>query len=303
MIVCEATAVVPEGRITPNDLGIWSDAHVDAWRPITAAISAAGTVPCLQLAHAGIKAATYPPGHPTGVGGVPDADGGWQPVGPTGEPFVPEYRTPRALTEAEIAAVPEAFSQAAVRAVAAGFQAVEVHAAHGYLLNQFLSPLLNHRSDGYGGDPAGRSRLALDTVRAVRAAVGPSVPVLVRISATDWVDGGFTSDDSVALSRELAEAGADLIDCSSGGTAATAAIPVGPGYQVSLSARIRREVGVATGTVGLITQPEQAETILAAGDADLVLLGRQLLREPYWPLRAATALGEATPPWPAPRPL
>jgi 2,4-dienoyl-CoA reductase-like NADH-dependent reductase (Old Yellow Enzyme family) len=301
MIMCEATAIVPEGRITPNDLGLWSDAHVPAWQPITSAVSALGAVPAIQLAHAGIKASSYPPGHNAGGTGVPDADGGWEPVGPTAEPFVPEYRVPRAMSTAEVAAIPGAFAAAASRALAAGFKAVEVHAAHGYLLNQFLSPLINHRSDGYGGDFAGRTRLVLDSVRAVRAAVGPNVPVLVRISATDWVDGGWTIADSVALGPALVEAGADLIDCSSGGVSATAEIPVGPGYQVSLSARIRAQTSIPTGTVGLITEPEQAETILAAGEADLVFLGRQLLKEPHWPLRAAKALSESVPPWPIPR--
>ncbi|MEU4368561.1 NADH:flavin oxidoreductase/NADH oxidase [Micromonospora chersina] len=296
LIITEATAVVPEGRISPQDTGLWSDAHVEAWRPITTFIAAQGSVPAVQLAHAGFKASTYRPwaGH---RGGVPDSEGGWTPVGPGAEPFLPDYRTPAALDEAGIAGVVEAFATAARRALDAGFAAVEIHAAHGYLLHEFLSPLTNHRADGYGGDRAGRMRLTLEVARAVRAAVGESVPVLTRISATDWVDGGWTVEDSVVLAGELAAAGVDLVDASSGGASTAASIPVGPGYQVPLAARIRRDAGVLTGAVGLIVEPEQAEQIVAGGEADLVLLGRELLRDPYWPHRAAAKL-TATPTWP-----
>ncbi|SCE78883.1 2,4-dienoyl-CoA reductase [Micromonospora haikouensis] len=297
LVLTEATAVVPEGRISPQDVGLWSDAHVDAWRPVTAFVAAQGAVPAVQLAHAGFKASTYRPWAPR-RGGVPDAEGGWAPVGPGAEPFVPDYRVPTALDEAGIAGVVEAFATAAGRAVDAGFAAVEIHAAHGYLLHEFLSPLTNHRADGWGGDRAGRMRLALEVARAVRATVGESVPVLTRISATDWTEGGWTVEDSVVLAGELAAAGVDLVDASSGGAAPRATIPVGPGYQVPLAARIRREAGVATGAVGLIVEPEQAEQIVAGGEADLVLLGRELLRDPYWPRRAAAKLG-ATPDWPA----
>ncbi|TYB37581.1 NADH:flavin oxidoreductase/NADH oxidase [Micromonospora sp. AP08] len=296
LIITEATAVVPEGRITPQDTGLWSEAHVEAWRPITAFIAAQGSVPAVQLAHAGFKASTYRPwaGH---RGGVPDTEGGWTPVGPGAEPFLPDYRTPAALDEAGIAGVVEAFATAARRALDAGFAAVEIHAAHGYLLHEFLSPLTNHRTDGYGGDRAGRMRLTLEVARAVRAAVGESVPVLTRISATDWVDGGWTVEDSVVLAGELAAAGVDLVDASSGGASAAASIPIGPGYQVPLAARIRRDAGVLTGAVGLIVEPEQAEQIVAGGEADLVLLGRELLRDPYWPHRAAAKL-TPTATWP-----
>ncbi|MEU0958088.1 NADH:flavin oxidoreductase/NADH oxidase [Micromonospora aurantiaca] len=296
LVITEATAVVPEGRISPQDTGLWSDAHVDAWRPITAFVAAHGAVPAVQLAHAGFKASTYRPWAPA-RGGVPDAEGGWTPVGPGDQPFVPEYRTPTALDEAGIAAVVDAFATAAGRALDAGFTAVEIHAAHGYLLHEFLSPLTNRRTDGYGGDRAARMRLTLEVARAVRAAVGESVPVLTRISATDWTDDGWSVDDSVVLAGELAAAGVDLIDTSSGGAAVQASIPVGPGYQVPLAARIRRDAGVPTGAVGLIVEPEQAEQIVAGGEADLVLLGRELLRDPYWPRRAAAKLG-ATPAWP-----
>jgi 2,4-dienoyl-CoA reductase-like NADH-dependent reductase (Old Yellow Enzyme family) len=296
LILTEATAVVPEGRISPQDVGLWSDAHVDAWRPVTAFLAAQGAVPGVQLAHAGFKASTYRPWAEQ-RGGVPDAEGGWTPVGPGGEPFVPDYRRPAALDEAGIAGVVESFATAARRAVDAGFATVEIHAAHGYLLHEFLSPLTNTRTDGWGGDRAARMRLTLDVARAVRAAVGESVPVLTRISATDWVDGGWTVEDSVVLAGELAAAGVDLVDVSSGGAAAHASVPVGPGYQVPLAARIRRDAGVLTGAVGLITEPEQAEQIVAVGEADLVLLGRELLRDPYWPRRAAAKLG-AEPGWP-----
>ncbi|ASW54053.1 NADH:flavin oxidoreductase/NADH oxidase [Plantactinospora sp. KBS50] len=296
LVFTEATAVVPEGRITPQDTGLWSGAHVDAWRPIARFITEQGAVPAVQLAHAGFKASTYRPWAPE-RGGVPDDDGGWTPVAPGDQPFVPEYRTPVALDEAGIAEVVAAFAAAAGRAVDAGFAAVEIHAAHGYLLHEFLSPLSNKRTDAYGGDRAGRMRLALEVAQAVRAAVGAAVPVLARISATDWVDGGWTVDDSVVLAKELAAAGVDLIDCSSGGVAARADIPLGPGYQVPLSARVRRDAGVPTGTVGLITEPAQAEEIVATGQADLVLLGRELLRDPYWAQRAAVTLG-AEPHWP-----
>ncbi|WP_320065275.1 NADH:flavin oxidoreductase/NADH oxidase [Micromonospora sp. RTGN7] len=298
LVMTEATAVVPEGRISPQDTGLWSGAHVDAWRPVTGFIAAQGAVPAVQLAHAGFKASTYRPWAEQ-RGGVPDADGGWTPVGPGAEPFVPEYRVPTALDEAGIAGVVEAFATAAGRAVDAGFTAVEIHAAHGYLLHEFLSPLTNHRADAWGGDRAGRMRLTLAVARAIRTAVGEDVAVLTRISATDWTEGGWTVEDSVVLAGELAAAGVDLVDASSGGAAARATIPVGPGYQVPLAARIRQEAGIPTGAVGLIVEPEQAEQIVAGGEADLVLLGRELLRDPYWPRRAAARLA-AAPSWPAP---
>ncbi|MFC3505071.1 NADH:flavin oxidoreductase/NADH oxidase [Micromonospora krabiensis] len=296
LVLTEATAVLPEGRISPQDTGLWSEAHVDAWRPVTAFLAAQGAVPAVQLAHAGFKASTYRP-WADGHGGVPDEEGGWTPVGPGSEPFTVGYRTPTALDAAGVAGVVDAFAAAAVRALDAGFAAVEIHAAHGYLLHEFLSPLSNHRTDGYGGDRAGRMRLTLEVARAVRAAVGEEVPVLTRISATDWVEGGWTPDDSVVLAGELAAAGVDLVDTSSGGVSTAQRIPLAPGYQVPLAARIRREAGVPTGAVGLIVEPEHAEQIVAGGEADLVLLGRELLRDPYWPHRAAAKLG-ATPTWP-----
>ncbi|GAA2469305.1 NADH:flavin oxidoreductase/NADH oxidase [Winogradskya humida] len=293
LILTEATAVLPQGRISPQDVGLWSGAHVDAWRPITTFIKARGAVPAVQLAHAGFKASTYRP-WASERGGVPDELGGWPVVGPGDEPFTPGYRTPQELTAAGIAEVVDAFAAAARRALDAGFAAVELHAAHGYLLHEFLSPLTNKRTDGYGGEYSGRTRLLFEVVRAVREAIGDEVPLLTRISATDWVDGGWTADDSVTLAKDLAAAGVDLVDCSTGGISPSAEIPLRPGYQVRFAAKVRREAGVPTGAVGLITAPKQAEEIITAGQADLVLLGRELLRDPNWPLRAAAELG-ATP--------
>jgi 2,4-dienoyl-CoA reductase-like NADH-dependent reductase (Old Yellow Enzyme family) len=297
LVFAEATAVLPEGRISPQDTGIWSDAHVEAWQPITAFIAEQGAASAIQLAHAGFKASTYRPWDPR-RGGVPDEEGGWTPVGPGTTPFEPSYRLPRALDEAGIEEIVAAFASAAVRARQAGFDVVEVHLAHGYLLHEFLSPLTNHRTDGYGGELANRMRFPLAVARAVRAAVGENTPVLARISATDWVDGGWSVKDSVVLARELAAAGVDLVDCSSGGAVPDASIPAGPGYQVALAEQVRAEAAVPTGAVGLITKPEQAERILTDGQADLVFLGRELMRDPYWPHRAAAALG-APAAWPA----
>ncbi len=296
LVFAEATAVEAIGRISPEDTGIYSPAHVEAWRPITAFIKANGSVPGVQLAHAGRKAASYSP-FGRARHGVPDSDGGWTPVGPTDAAFIPEYRKPQALSTGEIEALVETFAQAARYAVEAGFEVVEVHAAHGYLLHQFLSPLSNTRTDAYGGDVEGRLRFPLAVTRAVRAAVGEDVPVFVRISATDWTDGGLTGDDAVEISRALVAAGADLIDVSTGGNVATAKIDTGPGYQVRFADAIRRKADVPTGAVGEITEAHQAEQILTDGSADLVLLGRELLRDPYWPLRAASTLdAEVTPP-------
>ncbi|MCG8919579.1 NADH:flavin oxidoreductase/NADH oxidase [Actinokineospora sp. PR83] len=296
LVLAEASAVEPIGRISPEDTGIWSPEHVEAWRPITAFIKQQGSVPGIQLAHAGRKASTYSP-FAEGRGGVADADGGWTPVGPTTEPFVDAYRTPAALTEADIAEVVRKFTEAARYAVEAGFEVLEVHAAHGYLLHEFLSPLSNTRTDAYGGDAEGRLRFPLEVVRAVRAAVGEDVPVLARLSASDWTEGGLTAEDSADIARALVDAGADLIDVSSGGNVPSAPIETGPGYQVPFASVIRTKAGVPTGAVGEITDARQAEAILTDGSADLVLLARELLRDPYWPLRAAAALGdEVSPP-------
>jgi 2,4-dienoyl-CoA reductase-like NADH-dependent reductase (Old Yellow Enzyme family) len=294
LVMAEATAVEARGRISPQDTGLWSGAHVDAWRPITAFIRAHGAVPAVQLGHAGFKASTHRP-WAAGSGAVAPADGGWDVVGAGSVPFRPDYPVPAELDEAGIAGVVADFAAAAERAVAAGFAAVEVHAAHGYLLHQFYSPVTNRRTDRWGGCLENRVRLPLAVVGAVRAAVGPDVPVLVRISATDWVEDGWTADDSVLLAGLLGQSGADLIDCSSGGIDPAAKIPVGPGYQVRFAEIVRRKADVKTAAVGMITRPDQAEAVLTDGAADLVLLGRELLRDPYWPQHAARALGADVP--------
>lgn len=297
-LVCtEATAVSPEGRISPEDTGLWNDAQQEAWARIVSFIHRQGATAGIQLAHAGRKGSTYS-GFTGQRGGVPDADGGWRPVGPSTVPFPGLREDPAPLDKAGIDAVVAAFGDAAARAVAAGFDVLEVHAAHGYLLHEFLSPLSNHRQDEYGGSFDNRVRLVLRVVDEIRSRVAAGVPVVVRLSATDWVDGGWNDDETVRLAALLAEHGVDLIDTSTGGNV-PADIPVGPGYQVPFARRIRSEAGIATGAVGLITEPKQAEEILAEGSADVVLLARELLREPHWPLRAAAELGETeTDLWP-----
>jgi len=295
LVIAEACAVLPEGRITPDDTGLWSDAHAEAWAPITRFIADQGAVPAVQLAHAGRKASTEAPWH----GGGPAGEGarGWRPVGPSPLPFAEGYPVPRELSTDEITAVVGAFRDAARRAERAGFEVVEIHMAHGYLLHQFLSPLTNRRTDEYGGSLENRMRLPLEVARAVREAFPVERPILARISATDWVEGGWDLEQSVALARALRETGVDLVDCSSGGLVPHAKVPLAPGYQVPFAEAIRERAGVMTGAVGLITEPAQAEAIVAGGKADLVLLARQLLRDPYWPLHAAQALGVEVP-WP-----
>ncbi|MDF1521262.1 MAG: oxidoreductase [Trueperaceae bacterium] len=296
LVLTGATAVEPRGRISPQDLGLWADGHVDALRRVVAAIHDHGAAAGVQLAHAGRKAGTYRPWAPA-RGAVPDADGGWPVVGPTDAPFGPTLRTPTALAEEDLAGVVGAFADAAARADAAGFDVAEVHAAHGYLLHQFLSPLVNDRRDGYGGGFEERTRLLREVVAAVRAVWPDGKPLFVRVSASDWTPGGWTADDTVRLARELASVGVDLIDCSSGGAIPGVAIAAAPNFQVGFAERVRREAGVASAAVGRIVDPAQADAIVAEGRADLVLLGKQLLREPYWALRAAQELG-APAPWP-----
>ena len=298
LVLAEATAVSPEGRISPADAGLYREEHVAAWAPVTAFIRAQGAVAGVQLAHAGRKASTAAPwqgGRPVG----PEA-GGWSPLlAPSAIAFNEASQTPQALDPASIEALKASFVQAAQRALAAGFELVELHAAHGYLLHQFLSPLSNRREDHYGGSFDNRTRLLREIVGAVRAVWPERLPLLVRLSATDWADaGGWEIEQSIALARQLAALGVDLIDVSSGGTLARATIPVAPGFQVPFAARIRREAGIATAAVGLITDPAQAQAIVEAGEADLVLLARELLRDPYWPYHAAKALGQtlAVPP-------
>jgi 2,4-dienoyl-CoA reductase-like NADH-dependent reductase (Old Yellow Enzyme family) len=290
LVFTEATAVTPEGRISPEDTGLWNDEQQTAWTRIVEFLHGQGATAGIQLAHAGRKASTYS-GFTGEHGGVADADGGWRPVAPSGEPFPGLREDPEVLDRAGIERVVTAFGDAAARAVASGFDVLEVHAAHGYLLHEFLSPLSNSRDDEYGGSFENRVRLLLEVVGEVRSRVAAGVPVVVRLSATDWVDGGWTGDDSVRLAVRLREEGVDLVDTSTGGNV-HAAIPVGPGYQVPFARRIRTEAGIPAGAVGLITDPKQAEEILAEGSADVVLLARELLRDPHWPLRAAYELGE-----------
>ncbi len=296
LVLTEATAVSPEARISPADAGIWSDAHAEAWARIAGFVAENGAVPGVQLAHAGRKASTGVPWQ--GGGCVRPEDGGWEPLAPSAVPFGDGSPLPREMTAADIDRAVAQFADAARRALAAGFRVVELHMAHGYLCHEFLSPLSNRRSDSWGGSLENRMRFPLAVARAVRADWPPELPLMARLSATDWVEGGWTTDEAVAFARRLKAEGVDWVDCSSGGSAASARVPVGPGYQVPLAARIRAEAGVATAAVGMITEPAQAEQVVATGQADAVLLARQLLREPYWPLRAARELG-AEARWPA----
>jgi 2,4-dienoyl-CoA reductase-like NADH-dependent reductase (Old Yellow Enzyme family) len=295
LVITEATAVSPEGRISPSDLGIWSDDHVDGLARIVRFVNGQKAAAGIQLAHAGRKASTTPPFE--GSVAVPAEAGGWTPQAPTDRRFSDVYPVPRPLDLAGIEAVVQGFADAARRALRAGFQVIEIHAAHGYLIHEFLSPLINTRDDAYGGSFDGRARLCLEVVGAVRAVWPDDRPLFVRISATDWKDGGWDPDQSVELAKRLRALGVDLVDCSSGGAVADARIPLAPGYQVPFAARIRREAGIATGAVGLITEPEHADAIVRDGQADLVFLARELLRDPYWPLHAAQKLGHAVP-WP-----
>ena len=288
MVMVEATAVRPEGRISLGDTGIWSDTHAEAFARITRFIQAQGAVPAIQLAHAGRKASTDLPWH----GGQPlaTAAGGWIPLAPSAIPFADNFPPPYELSATELDELVAAFVAAAQRALEAGFQCIELHLAHGYLLHEFLSPLANQRDDDYGGSLENRMRLPMRVASAVRELWPANLPLLVRISATDWVDGGWDLDQSMELCRCLKDIGVDLIDCSSGGMVPNAVIPAGPGFQTAFAERIRQEVGIATAAVGLITAPEQAEHILRTGQADAVFLARELLRDPYWPLHAAKVL-------------
>jgi 2,4-dienoyl-CoA reductase-like NADH-dependent reductase (Old Yellow Enzyme family) len=295
LLMVEATAVSPEGRISPDDSGIWSDAHVQAFSRITPFLKEQGAVPGMQLAHAGRKASTSPPWR--GEGPVRPEQGGWRPLAPSPIPFAESYPAPREMTPADLEAVRGQFAAAARRAAEAGFEVVEIHMAHGYLLHEFLSPLANRRSDSYGGSLENRMRFPLEVVRAVREAWPGQLPLFVRISATDWAEGGWDLESSVELARRLKGIGVDLVDCSSGGLVPKVRVPVGPGYQIPFAAAIRRDAGIATGAVGMITDPAQAEQTVATGQADAVLLAREMLRDPYWPLRAARALGVEGP-WP-----
>ncbi len=289
LVMVEATAVRPEGRISPADSGLWSEEHARALRRITAFVESQGSVPGVQLAHAGRKASTAIPWK--GSGAVPPEAGGWRPVAPSALAFGPGYAEPRELTGDEIDGLVQAFEEAARLARLAGFRVIELHFAHGYLLHEFLSPLSNRRTDAYGGPLENRLRLPLRVARAVRAVWPADLPLFARVSATDWAPGGWDLPQTLALARALREAGVDLLDCSSGGLVPDAKVPTAPGYQVPFAAAVRREIGMPTGAVGLITEPRQAEAIIAAGQADAVFLARALLRDPHWPLHAARALG------------
>lgn len=289
LVFTEASAVLARGRISPRDAGIWNDEQQEAWTGVVDFVQGQGARVGIQLAHAGRKASTLAPWQ--GRGPVPDEDGGWQPVAPSAVPFPALRQDPRELDEAGIAEVVDGFAAAAGRASSAGFDVLELHAAHGYLLHEFLSPLSNHRADEYGGSFDNRARLLLEVVDAVRGVVPADMPLAVRLSGTDWTDGGWTVDDSIRLAGLLGPRGVDLLDMSSGGNVADARIPVGPGYQVDLARWVREGSGVPTGAVGLVTDPHQAEEIVASGAADVVLLARAMLRNPHWALAAAHELG------------
>jgi len=291
LILAEATAVLPEGRISPQDLGIWNDGHIEMLSRIVGFIHEQGSIAGMQLAHAGRKASTSRPWE--GHDAVPESEGGWtKVVAPSALKFSDTYPMPQALTRAGIQEVVAAFAAAARRACQAGFRVVEIHAAHGYLIHEFLSPLSNQREDEYGGSFENRTRLCREVVNAVRSAWPKELPLFVRISATDWTEGGWDIDQSITLARELKEIGVDFIDCSSGGNVPHAKIPVGAGYQAVFAERIRRETGIMTGAVGMITDPAQAEHIIQTGQADAVIMAREFLRDPYFPLRAALELDQ-----------
>jgi 2,4-dienoyl-CoA reductase-like NADH-dependent reductase (Old Yellow Enzyme family) len=296
LILTEATAVSPEGRISPQDLGIWKDDHMTELRRIVQFVRAQGSEIGIQLAHAGRKASTTVPwkGHRV----LTESEGGWEIVAPSAIPFNEHYGMPVALTKEGVRKVVADFRAAAHRAMQAGFRVVEIHAAHGYLVHQFLSPLSNHRQDEYGGSFENRVRLLLEIVEAVRTVWPAAYPLFVRLSVTDWVDGGWGEEESIRLAALLKDREVDVVDCSSGGLAAHAKIPVGPLYQVPFSENIRKATGILTGAVGMINTAAEAESVLAGGQADLVFLARQMLRDPYFPLHAAAELGYQEIPWP-----
>ncbi len=296
LVVAEATAVLPEARISPQDLGIWGEAHIEPLARITKFIHSQGSVAGIQLAHAGRKASTARPWE--GGSKVGEEKGGWNKVvAPSAIAFAPNYALPLALTIEGIAEAIRAFGKAAQRALDADFRVLEIHSAHGYLLHEFLSPFSNKRTDSYGGSFENRTRIVREVIESVRRVWPERLPLFVRISSTDWIEGGWDIEQSVELARMLGKLGVDLIDCSSGGNVADAKIPLAPAYQVPFSERIRREAGVLTGAVGLITEPEQADKIIREGQADVVLIAREMLRDPYWPLHAAARLGQ-TISWP-----
>jgi len=291
LIFVEATAVTAEGRITPGDMGIWDDRHIEPLARIASFIHRMGGVAGIQLAHAGRKASCLVPWQGGGRLKTPE-EGGWEVVAPSAIPFREDDPLPRALDLAGIQEIVAAFTAAARRAMRAGFRVIEIHSAHGYLLHSFLSPLSNKRTDAYGGSLESRMRMLLQVAKALRETIPEEMPLFTRISSTDWVEGGWDVDQSIALARALKPAGVDLLDCSSGGLVPGAVVPVAPGYQVRFAAAIREQSGIPTGAVGLITEPDQAESIIKSGQADLVFLAREMLREPYWALKAGRALGQ-----------
>ena len=288
IVFTEATAVSPEGRISPSDLGIWKDEHIDFLKRITSFIGAQGAIPAMQLAHAGRKASTQTPWN--GNGPIEPKDGGWKPVAPSAEAFKQGDLIPAELSITEIKSIVNKFKEAAQRAHAAGFEIIELHGAHGYLINEFLSPVSNKRNDEYGGTFENRIRFLLEIIEAVHQVWPAELPVFVRISSTDWAENGWTEGDSIALANILKTKSIDLMDCSSGGNAAGVKIPVGPLYQLSFATHIKRECGILTGAVGMITTSAEAESIIASGEADLIFMAREFLRDPQFPLRAALEL-------------
>ncbi|ADP71792.1 NADH:flavin oxidoreductase/NADH oxidase [Rhodomicrobium vannielii ATCC 17100] len=296
LVIAEATAVTPEGRISPYDLGLWSDDHIEPLARIARFIESQGAVPGIQIAHAGRKASTDAPWN--GGRALPPEQGGWRPVAPSAVPFSPESPTPTALSEDGIAHVIAAFEEATRRALKAGFKVIEIHGAHGYLLHEFLSPLSNHRTDQWGGSFENRARLTLTVAERLRAILPDDLPLFVRISATDWVPGGWDDTQSVELAKHLKRIGVDLIDVSTGALTPTAQIPVAKGFQVPFARRIREEADIRTGAVGLITDPQQANDIITGGDANLVLIAREFLRDPYFALRAERELNGGEKSWP-----
>jgi 2,4-dienoyl-CoA reductase-like NADH-dependent reductase (Old Yellow Enzyme family) len=288
LVFTEATAVSPEGRISPDDAGIWNDEQANAYKRITSFIKLQNSVPAIQLAHAGRKASTFSPWK--GNGKVEIENGGWQTLAPSAIPFADNFPDPKEMNESDIKKVIQQFIDAAQRSIKAGFEVIELHMAHGYLVHEFLSPISNHRKDLYGGSLENRCRFSIEMTKAVRKIIPDSMPLFVRISSTDWIEGGWDIDQSVQLAKWLKDVGVDLIDCSSGGNIAKIKIPVASGYQIPFSQRIKEEAKILTGGVGLITTAEQAEQIIVTGQADLIFLAREMLRDPYWALHAAKKL-------------
>ena len=288
LIFTEATAVSSEGRISPDDAGIWNDQQANAYKRITSFIKSQNAVPGIQLAHAGRKASTYSPWK--GKGEIKIENGGWHTLAPSPIPFAENFPRPKEMNEEDIKIAINQFNKAALRSIDAGFEVIELHFAHGYLVHEFCSPISNQRKDNYGGTLENRCRFAIEISKSVRQVIPDGMPLFVRISSTDWIDGGWDINQSVQLAKWLKEVGVDLIDCSSGGNVKNAKIPLAPGYQIPFSERIKKEVGILTGGVGLITTAEQAEEIISSGKADIILMARQMLREPYFALHAAKKL-------------